>query len=189
MWDSIFSLWFICGCQFFRYLDNHDLKNKPRKQRTWKKYGIRESRLNLITCWAKRCSRHYANIKALQKETIESCIFFVTVSTRDTFDNTVLGYTQKTSKIKVNFERFINEDFSFSFSEDWYHLVGELVRKKKPQMMCSDIIHHFSHIKKVRKMTRNAIFPNFIQNPNIKYSHIEKLFGGSWKHTLNFIWL
>ena len=38
---------------------NHTLKGKPEKQRFWKKYGIRQGRLNLITRWAKRCSRHY----------------------------------------------------------------------------------------------------------------------------------
>ena len=38
---------------------NHVLKGRPEKERAWKKYGIREARLQLITRWAKRCSRHY----------------------------------------------------------------------------------------------------------------------------------
>ena len=38
---------------------NHVLSGRPSKERSYKKYGIREARLNLITRWAKRCSRHY----------------------------------------------------------------------------------------------------------------------------------
>ena len=42
---------------------NHILKGRPEKERKWLKYGIREARLQLISRWAKRCSRHYQRTK------------------------------------------------------------------------------------------------------------------------------
>ena len=38
---------------------NQVLKDRPEKERSWVKYGVREARLKLITRWAKRASRHY----------------------------------------------------------------------------------------------------------------------------------
>ena len=47
---------------------NHILKGRPEKERAWKKYGIREARLQLITRWAKRCSLHYERDQAHKKK-------------------------------------------------------------------------------------------------------------------------
>jgi len=47
---------------------NHILKGRPEKERAWKKYGIREARLQLITRWAKRCSLHYERAQAHKKK-------------------------------------------------------------------------------------------------------------------------
>ena len=41
----------------------HILKGRPEKERKWLKYGIREARLQLISRWPKRCSRHYQRTK------------------------------------------------------------------------------------------------------------------------------
>ena len=44
------------------------MKGRPEKERAWKKYGIREARLQLITRWAKRCSLHYERAQAHKKK-------------------------------------------------------------------------------------------------------------------------
>ena len=38
---------------------NFKLKGKPEKERAYRKYGIRQARLDLIQKWTKLCSRHY----------------------------------------------------------------------------------------------------------------------------------
>ena len=38
---------------------NFKLKGRPEKERAYRKYGIRQARLDLIQRWCKRCSRHY----------------------------------------------------------------------------------------------------------------------------------
>ena len=38
---------------------NFKLKGRPEKERAYRKYGIRQARLDLIHRWCKRCSRHY----------------------------------------------------------------------------------------------------------------------------------
>ena len=51
---------------------NHILKGRPEKDRGWLKYGIREARLQLISRWAKRCSRHYQRTKPHIEKFLES---------------------------------------------------------------------------------------------------------------------
>ena len=38
---------------------NFKLKCRPEKERAYRKYGIRQARLDFIQRWCKRCSRHY----------------------------------------------------------------------------------------------------------------------------------
>ena len=42
---------------------NFKLKGLSEKERAYKKYGIRQARLDLIQKWCKRCSRHYKPTK------------------------------------------------------------------------------------------------------------------------------
>ena len=42
---------------------NFKLKGRPEKERAYRKYGIRQARLDLIQRWCKRCSRHYKATK------------------------------------------------------------------------------------------------------------------------------
>ena len=41
---------------------NFKLKGRPGKERAYRKYGIRQARLDLIHKWSKLCSRHYEEI-------------------------------------------------------------------------------------------------------------------------------
>ena len=47
---------------------NHILKGRSEKERGWLKYGMWEARLQLITKWSKRCSRHYQRTKPHKKK-------------------------------------------------------------------------------------------------------------------------
>ena len=47
---------------------NFKLKGRPEKERAWNKYGIREARLQIITRWCKRCSRHYKQTRPHRKK-------------------------------------------------------------------------------------------------------------------------
>ena len=42
---------------------NFKLKGRPEKERSYRKCGIRQARLDLIQRWCKRCSRHYKATK------------------------------------------------------------------------------------------------------------------------------
>ena len=55
---------------------NHVLSGRPSKERAYKKYGIREARLELITRWAKRCSRHYKRTQPHRQKRLRMVLDF-----------------------------------------------------------------------------------------------------------------
>ena len=56
------------------------LEGRPEKERAWRKYGIREARLQLITRWAKRYSRHYEKVQTHKKKRMRIVPKFRSVS-------------------------------------------------------------------------------------------------------------
>ena len=53
---------------------NFKLKGKPEKERAYRKYGIRQARLDLIQKWTKLCSRHYKETLPHKKKRIRLVI-------------------------------------------------------------------------------------------------------------------
>ena len=68
------------------------------------------------------------------------------------------------------------------FSKCWpLHQAGELIWKKNPQMKCSLQYTTFYTQNGKEIWPKNAILPNFIQSPNIKYSTYTKTVWGELK--------
>ena len=53
---------------------NFKLKGRPEKERAYRKYGIRQARLDLIQRWCKRCSRHYKLTKPHKNKRLKRVI-------------------------------------------------------------------------------------------------------------------
>ena len=60
---------------------NFKLKGKPEKERAYRKYGIRQARLDLIQKWTKLCSRHYKVTLPHKKKRIRLLIPVIREST------------------------------------------------------------------------------------------------------------
>ena len=53
---------------------NFKFKGRPEEERAYRKYGIRQARLNLIQRWCKRCSRHYKLTKPHKNKRLKRVI-------------------------------------------------------------------------------------------------------------------
>ena len=72
---------------------NNILEGRPEKEHKWRKYSIREARLQLITRWAKRWLRHYEkNGWVLSENSDIFCISLIDTDIQSIFENVWHGF-------------------------------------------------------------------------------------------------
>ena len=82
---------------------NFKLKGKPEKERAYRKYGIRQARLDLIQKWTKLCSRHYKETIPHKKKRIRLVILAI-------IENTYIWDKKPTCEARISIPRWASEN-------------------------------------------------------------------------------
>ena len=82
---------------------NFKLKGRPEKERAYRKYGIRQARLDLIQKWSKLCSRHYKETSPHKNKRIRLVIPII-------LENTNFWDKRPTSEAWITIPRWASEN-------------------------------------------------------------------------------
>ena len=121
---------------------NFKLKGRPEKERAYRKYDIRQTRLDLIQRWCKRCSRHYKLTQAHKNKRLKRVII---PCNSEPAENTYFWVEIHASEVRVTVSRWASKHTKMTrllrclWKEDEITMLGLLARIER----CLSGLLHF----------------------------------------------